>query len=212
MVRNYTCNHCDTLVSKSIINVGDLINHRIYAYKCTACGNITIFTNGKSNIGGELTNGDQVYPAIDKRKSLPNKYIPANIYSDYQEANLTLSVSPKASASLSRRCLEQILIDQGIKKNKLYKMIESYINENNLQSDIVDEFELLREFGNMGAHPKYNEAGEIVEVEESEAEFILTIIENLLDYCFIAKANRKEKIAKLNLKINSTKNKTPSQQ
>jgi hypothetical protein len=52
------------------------------------------------------------YPRATNRKPTP-KEVPEEIKEDYEEACLVLSISNKASAALSRRCLQAILRGQG---------------------------------------------------------------------------------------------------
>jgi hypothetical protein len=60
-----------------------------------------------------------------KAKALP-AYIPAPIVEDYDEACLVLNDSPKASATLSRRCLQGIIRDfWGISKPRLVEEINA---------------------------------------------------------------------------------------
>ena len=66
----------------------------------------------------------QLVPAA-KMKILPD-YVPEVIVADYKEACLIADLSPKASATLSRRCLQGMIRDfWGISRPKLFQEIEA---------------------------------------------------------------------------------------
>ena len=57
--------------------------------------------------------------------------VPSKFAEDYREACLVLDDSPKASAALSRRCLQYILQEKaGVKHENLAKEIQEIINNN----------------------------------------------------------------------------------
>ena len=57
---------------------------------------------------GNVKNSFLVYPKAISRSPL-SADVPENFAQDYKEACLVISDSPKASAALSRRCLQNIL-------------------------------------------------------------------------------------------------------
>ena len=62
---------------------------------------------------------------------------------DYNEACLVLPFSPKASAALSRRCLQNIIrLKEGIKERNLKTEIDKLIATNKLPSYISDNLEI----------------------------------------------------------------------
>jgi predicted RNA-binding Zn-ribbon protein involved in translation (DUF1610 family) len=84
---------------------------------CPKCGKYTI------NLIEELDPGEpgalwrtlqtlRVYPTNTFRNPTP-KEVPEHIKEDYEEACKVLPISEKASAALSRRCLQAILQGQG---------------------------------------------------------------------------------------------------
>ncbi len=73
-----------------------------------------------------------VYPRAIAREPLPPE-VPEEFAQDYREACLTLADSPKASAALSRRCLQHILRDKAkVKKQDLSKEIQEVLDKNAL--------------------------------------------------------------------------------
>lgn len=113
--------------------------------------------------------------------------VPEEFAQDFKEACLVLNDSPKASAALSRRCLQNLIWEKaGIKKRNLYEEIEELINSGNLPSYIVEELHIIRGFGNIAAHPLKNEiTGDVLPVEPEEAEWLLIMLERLFDFYFV---------------------------
>lgn len=122
---------------------------------------------------------------------------------DYKEACLILMFSPKASAALSRRCLQNILREKAkVKKGDLANEIQEVIDCGHLPSHLIDSIDAIRNIGNFAAHPnKSKSTGEIVEVEFGEAEWLLDVIEALFDFYFVQPELLKAKRDALNKKL-----------
>lgn len=122
---------------------------------------------------------------------------------DYNEACLILNLSPKASAALSRRCLQSILRDKaGVKKGDLANEIQQVIDGKTLPSHLSESIDAIRNIGNFAAHPlKSTATGEIIEVEVGEAEWLLDVLEALFDFYFVQPAILKAKRDALNKKL-----------
>lgn len=127
--------------------------------------------------------------------------VPDPITADYNEAALVLSDSPKASAALSRRCLQATLREAaGVKGKTLWAEIEAA--ESKVPSYLADQLHALREIGNFAAHPAKSEhSGEIIEVEPGEAEWNLDVLEGLFDFFYVQPAKAAERKAALNAKL-----------
>ncbi len=123
---------------------------------------------------------------------------------EYNEACLIISFSPKASAALSRRCLQNILREKaGIKKRNLSDEIQEIIDEGKLPSYLSESIDAIRNIGNFAAHPiKSTATGEIVEVEQNEAEWLLDVLESLFDFYFVQPVILQSKRNALNAKLN----------
>jgi len=132
-----------------------------------------------------------------------SKEIPENLTIDYVESCLVLDISPKASAALSRRCLQNILREKAdIKKGDLSSEIQQVIDSLVLPSHLSECIDAVRNVGNFAAHPiKSKSTGEIIEVEFGEAEWNLDVIENLFDFYFVQPAKTKAKKDALNEKL-----------
>ncbi len=122
---------------------------------------------------------------------------------DYNEACLILTLSSKASAALSRRCLQSILREKaGVKKGDLANEIQQVIDGKTLPSHLSESIDAVRNIGNFAAHPlKSTATGEIVEVEVGEAEWLLDVLEALFDFYFVQPAILKAKRDALNKKL-----------
>ena len=112
-------------------------------------------------------------------------YIPQQIRSDYEEATCILNGSPKAAATLYRRCLQGMIRDfWGITKNKLADAIKDLDGKVSVtQWNAIDG---LRKIGNIGAHME-NDVNMILDIDEGEAEKLGKLIELLMEKWYIAK-------------------------
>lgn len=144
-----------------------------------------------------------VHPKQGTSRSPAPTVVPPALREDYNEACLVLSDSPKASAALSRRCLQSILRDHAkVKPQKLFAEIEEAVNSKQLPSHLCEDLHAIREVGNFAAHPtKDTSTGEIVPVEPGEAEWLLDLLEGLFDFYFVAPEETKKRRDALNAKL-----------
>ena len=78
-------------------------------------------------------------------------YIPQQIRQDYEEATSILNDSPKAAATLYRRCLQGMIRDfWGISRGRLIDEIKAL--EDKIPAMQWKAIEGLRKIGNIGAH------------------------------------------------------------
>ena len=122
-------------------------------------------------------------PRIPQCHSLP-KFCPSFIRTcDFFEACTVLADSAKASAALSRRCLQAILKDKlGAKKKDLNDQIDEVIAPGTIPAHIAEGLHAVRNIGNFAAHPiKSTSTPSIVDVEPGEAEWNLEVIKMLFD-------------------------------
>jgi hypothetical protein len=129
-----------------------------------------------------------------KAKAFPS-YIPTPIIDNYNEACLIMKLSPKASATLSRRCIQGILRDfWKVKPGKLIEEIESI--KDKVEPDVYEAIDSVRRIGNIGAHME-KDINIIVDVDPNEAELLVGLIEILLTEWYVARELRKEKLKKI---------------
>ena len=142
------------------------------------------------------------YPKGYSRTSLGAE-VPAKFADDYREACQTLIDSPKASAALSRRCLQHLLREKAnVKPSDLANEIQEVIDSGKLPSHLTESLDAVRNIGNFAAHPiKSTASGEIIEVESGEAEWTLDVLESLFDFFFTQPELLKKKKSDLNKKL-----------
>ena len=128
-------------------------------------------------------------------KTFPG-YIPNALIEDYTEACLIVDKSPKASATLARRCLQGMIRDfWGVTgKRSLAHEIDEI--QDKVDPDTWDAINALRKLGNIGAHME-RDINLIVEVEADEAGLLIQLIETLFDDWYVRKHDRQQRMAKI---------------
>lgn len=133
----------------------------------------------------------------------PPAEVEKDFANDYMEASAVLADSPKASAALSRRCLQHILREKaGVKKSTLEKEIDEVLASKVLPAHLAGAIDAIRQLGNFAAHPiKSTASGEIVPVELGEAEWTLDVLDGLFNFYFVQPEQFKKNTAALNVKL-----------
>ena len=156
-------------------------------YKCPECENISVIASSLGNYYEKPFNS-LIHPHSAARQ-FP-KYIPSPIREDYEEAYSILELSPKASATLARRCLQGMIRDfWKIRKSKLADEINEL--KNKVTPSQWKAIDSLRSIGNIGAHME-KDVNRIVDVEPNEAENLLKLIELLIDKWYITRHDEEE--------------------
>ncbi len=167
---------------------------------CPSCNKIIIYLLKSAGWYSHLER--LVYPKTVSRASI-SPQVPELYANDYREANMVLSDSPKASAALSRRCLQNLLREKAsIKESNLDDEIQDVIDSKQLPSHLSEALDAIRVTGNFAAHPtKSTNPGLIVDVEPGEAEGQLDMIEGLFEYYFVQPAILQKMHEALNKKL-----------
>lgn len=155
------------------------------------CRQHTISARG---MNGYLKNTEfQIYPqAIYEH--YPD-YVPEAIRSDYEEACKIVDLSPKAAATLARRCLQGMIRDfWNIHDSSLSKEIKQL--ESKVPSAQWCAIDAVRRIGNIGAHMEHD-VNVIVDIDPGEAEKLLTLIEHLIESWYIERHDAEELYADL---------------
>lgn len=159
--------------------------------RCEYCDEVSIWSGN-----------DMIFPPRDGRRPFDLSYVPAHISEDYTEACLVLPFSPKASAALSRRCLQTILREHGFTDKSLQKEIQNAIDSKMLPSHITENIDSIRNVGNFASHPLEDiHTGEIQPVEKGEAEWNLDVLESLFDFYYIQPVKTQIRKAQINQKL-----------
>ena len=120
-------------------------------------------------------------------------YIPDPILADYQEACSIRDKSPRASATLSRRCLQGMIRDfWSVKKNRLVDEIDAI--QDKVDRETWDAIDGVRQIGNIGAHME-KDINVIVDVDPGEAQLLIELVETLLTEWYVAKHERQKRMA-----------------
>jgi hypothetical protein len=140
-----------------------------------------------------------------KAKTFPS-YVPKAVLDDYREACLIQELSPKASATLSRRCLQGILRDfWKVKPGRLVDEIEAIKDQ--VDSVTWAAIEAVRKIGNVGAHME-KDINVIVDVDPNEAELLVGLVETLIREWYIAREERQKRMGAI---VKAASAKTPPQ-
>lgn len=167
-------------------------------YRCPNCGQYTIKAKG---IGNDVKDVNVPIRPISSAKQYP-QYIPEAIRQDYEEACSIVSLSPKASATLSRRCLQGMIRDfWNIKEKNLYDEISALKNQ--IPADLWSSIDALRQLGNIGAHME-KDTNVIVDIDPDEANSLIKLIELLMKEWYINREERKKLFSSI-ISTNQTK-------
>jgi hypothetical protein len=142
-----------------------------------------------------------IHPFARNCRPLPPE-VPEPYRTDFAEACGVLTISPKASAAISRRLLQHLLRDElKIVHKTLDKEIAEFIGRPGVPSQLAEAVDAVRAIGNFAAHPtKDTNTGEVLEVEPNEADWLVEVIESLFDFVFVQPKRLAAKRAALNEK------------
>lgn len=158
------------------------LNITIFRCPNDACQNETIIAEGRRgymDVKRVLVHPQAIY------RHFPD-YVPEGIRADYEEACLIRERSPKASATLARRCLQGMIRDfwkiEG--ERSLYHEIDAI--KDKVSAPQWAAIDAVRQIGNIGAHME-RDVNLIVDVEPEEAGELLQLIELLVEKWYISR-------------------------
>ncbi|MGL4441678.1 MAG: DUF4145 domain-containing protein [Bosea sp. (in: a-proteobacteria)] len=185
----------------------------IYAIRCSSpsCNEVTLSVSYVSSIfrGSDWRDNE----TIQSWRLLPDSawrpqpdYIPEALREDYREACVIKDKSPKAAATLARRCLQGMIRDFcGISKRRLIdeivelrKLVENGQAPKGVDPESIEAIDAIRSIGNIGAHME-NDISVIVDVDPGEAQSLIELIEMLFDEWYVARRVREEKLARVKM-------------
>jgi hypothetical protein len=177
------------------------VGFSIYAITCPnpACKKLYLKTSLTDAKNDRTTNWEwlpknifrtwQLLPESEA-KVLPD-YIPLPIQEDYYEACRVRDLSPKASATLARRCLQGMIRDfWKIRKSHLKDEIDEL--KDKVDPDIWESIDAVRNVGNIGAHME-RDINIIIDVEPGEAQLLIGLIEQLVDDWYVTRESRHQR-------------------
>jgi hypothetical protein len=122
-------------------------------------------------------------------------YVPSPLLADYHEACAIRDLSPKASATLSRRVLQGMIRDfYGISAGRLIDEIEAI--KDRVEPLTWKAIDAVRKVGNIGAHME-KDINVIVDVDPGEAEKLIWLIELLLKEWYVARHEREKNLTEI---------------
>ena len=147
---------------------------------------------GLAIVGKQLDTWPLIPPS--QAKPFPS-YVPEPILDDYREACLIRDLSPKASATLSRRCLQGMIRDfWGIRKSRLVDEIDAL--KDKVEPLTWKAIDAVRHVGNIGAHME-KDINVIVDVDPEEAAKLIGLIELLIRDWYVARKERENRLAEI---------------
>jgi hypothetical protein len=223
MAFNWTCPHCNrvqTVSEKryfretqglgiSDVAQGSLAFERIViACANPECRKATVSITIGKDAGGSEWQLDRKRILLSERiiprgASTPQPdYIPQVLTEDYYEACQIRDLSPKASATLARRCLQGMICDFcGISKSRLIDEIEALktaIKDGTADRAVTEEsvqaIDHVRSLGNIGAHME-KDINLIVPVDPGEAQAMIELIELLFEEWYGVRDRRAKRLS-----------------
>lgn len=174
--------------SSNYANIYNLPHLRISIYRCPndECQKESVFAEG---INGYIENSSvDIYPQSDF--VVFPEYVPLAIRKDYEEACSIVSRSPKAAATLARRCLQGMIHDfWGIHGKNLNAEITQL--KDHVPASLWKAIDAIRNIGNIGAHMEHD-VDRIIEVEPDEANKLIRLIEHLIEKWYIDRHDAEE--------------------
>jgi hypothetical protein len=168
---------------------------------------VTFSLNKRAVKGGNWVLGDVIHmwSLLPESSAKPQPdFIPIAIREDYFEACKIRDLSPKASATLARRCLQGMIRDFcGIAKSRLVdeiielrEQLDQHRAAKGVTHESVDAIDSVRSVGNIGAHME-KDVDLIVDIDPGEAQMLIELIEMLFDEWYVEREKRAKRLAEI---------------
>ena len=152
--------------------------------KLTRC----YYTRDPEHTTFSIPSGNPIAPILPE-------YIPSAICEDFNEAHAVKNLSPKASATLARRCLQTMIRNfWNVKEKTLSQEINAI--KNKIDLDTWEAIDAIRSIGNIGAHME-KDINIIVDVEPDEAQLLLDMIEQLVQEWYVTRETKRIRLEKM---------------
>jgi hypothetical protein len=123
--------------------------------------------------------------------------VPPHVWKDYHEACGIRELSPRASATLARRCLQNMIRDfWGISKSTLMEEINAVGEIPGVTEQTLSALISLKDLGNIGAQPEHD-INIIVDIEPAEAELMIRVIGMLFAAWYDARAAEEKNLKEI---------------
>lgn len=147
---------------------------------CPNCKKTTITLEGS----GKQVVGTKIKVIPDSLAQSFPEYIPKSIRKDYEEACKIVNLSPKASATLSRRCLQGMIRDYWTVSDKKTLFEEIDAIKDKVTPQVKKVLDSVRQIGNIGAHME-SDINLIVDIDPQEAQQLINLIEYLMTQWYV---------------------------
>lgn len=164
---------------------------------------VALYTRGVHNNGYVAVKPVRRWNLLPESNAKPQpSFIPSGIVEDYTEACRIQALSPKASATLARRCLQGMIrdfckISRGTLFEEIKELRDQVANgtaERGVTHESVDAIDAVRKIGNIGAHME-KDVDLIVPIDEGEANVLIQLIETLFEDWYVQREERKRRFA-----------------
>ena len=211
---NWTCPHCERAVTittnrfssgRHTLDITNSDGRRSLITRYIVCPNpdcqkFTLTASLHESKAGQLN--EQIGTQLEHWNLIPESrakqfpsYISDALLQDYREACLIRDTSPKASATLARRCLQGIIRDfWAVKPGRLVDEIDAI--KDKIDPLTWDAIDALRKLGNIGAHME-KDINLIVDVDPNEAELLIVLVETLFKDWYVQREERKARMGSL---------------
>ncbi|PEF99668.1 DUF4145 domain-containing protein [Bacillus toyonensis] len=141
---------------------------------CSKCNVSTYWLKSQNN--EEL----QVYPSNSSNYPQPHEDMPEHIKKTFIEAGSVMHLSLGSSAALSRLTLENLLKHLGYEKGSLNDKIGKVIADEKVNSHVAKMLDIIRAYGNSGAHSGIINLDENPEIPNFLLELINLVVEHMI--------------------------------
>jgi hypothetical protein len=209
--RSWTCPYCNhkVILQPGDISVGShpygtrkfgqlVVNTGVQQCPNDQCSELVITVWAESN----PESGKQTKLEIPRQRLGPNSkarpwpsYIPQPLLADYSEACQIELLSPKASAALSRRCLQGMIRNfWNISKPRLADEVDAL--QTMVDRETWEAIDALRKIGNIAAQME-KDVDQIVDAAPEEARLLIELVEMLFEEWYVARHEREQRMQKI---------------
>lgn len=191
------CSHCSAVTNEDSesINIGKDLDGEWFVkkYQCpnAECGRLILYLEAYNNsvncsVMDVATGSFLIHPRTIPHQSIPQE-VPLAFSVDWKEAWAVLPHSPRASAALSRLCLQNLLRQVArVMPGSLYNEIEQVIGKGDLPPVIVEWLlKLVQGAGFSGNIVEGERCAVVLPVTQGEAELMLDILSQLFEFYFL---------------------------
>lgn len=189
--------------------------------KCFICDKMVIGARSRP-LGPDDAEWDlRIWPRGGERPV--SDLVPETISAVFKRASRLLGVDDTASAAFARTCLEKVLDEHNIPRDRttrkgktLQRSLEERlrmftgvlelpdgVNTPDLPNDVSDDIDTIRQMGNFIHLNESIATGDVVDLSPEDAAFALDLLEELFDTLYVAPAQRAARRATFDAKLAS---------